>query len=224
MKHCVILYLKFSSVYFIVVSGMTMFFFSPSFSSNPCLYVLYFFLCLDLVNHFCEQVLNFLLCPYFPVVAPSSPGVDSVPLQRTGSQHGTQNATGTFQRASYAAGPASNYAADPYRQLQYCPSVESPYSKSGPAIPPEGTLARSPSIDSIQKDPRWVKCYFYLWLQLQTHKRDLQLQPAYCCTAMVRGVVCIKPNQLGQTGSLFSLIVLLLAFSLDSSLFKGGGE
>ncbi|KAM4688156.1 catenin delta-2 isoform 8-T8 [Discoglossus pictus] len=85
--------------------------------------------------------------------APSSPGVDSVPLQRTGSQHGTQNATGTFQRASYAAGPAANYA-DPYRQLQYCPSVESPYSKSGPAIPPEGTLARSPSIDSIQKDPR----------------------------------------------------------------------
>uniref|UniRef100_A0A663MXA5 Catenin delta 2 n=1 Tax=Athene cunicularia TaxID=194338 RepID=A0A663MXA5_ATHCN len=72
---------------------------------------------------------------------------------RTGSQHGTQNATATFQRASYAAGPASNYA-DPYRQLQYCPSVESPYSKSGPAIPPEGTLARSPSIDSIQKDPR----------------------------------------------------------------------
>ncbi|XP_069075769.1 catenin delta-2 isoform X18 [Pleurodeles waltl] len=85
--------------------------------------------------------------------APSSPGVDSVPLQRTGSQHGTQNATGTFQRASYAAGPAANYA-DPYRTLQYCPSVESPYSKSGPAIPPEGTLARSPSIDSIQKDPR----------------------------------------------------------------------
>uniref|UniRef100_A0A670I9D5 Catenin delta 2 n=1 Tax=Podarcis muralis TaxID=64176 RepID=A0A670I9D5_PODMU len=90
---------------------------------------------------------------YRTSTAPSSPGVDSVPLQRTGSQHGSQNATATFQRASYAAGPASNYA-DPYRQLQYCPSVESPYSKSGPAIPPEGTLARSPSIDSIQKDPR----------------------------------------------------------------------
>uniref|UniRef100_A0A663F672 Catenin delta 2 n=1 Tax=Aquila chrysaetos chrysaetos TaxID=223781 RepID=A0A663F672_AQUCH len=91
--------------------------------------------------------------PLVSCFTPSSPGVDSVPLQRTGSQHGTQNATATFQRASYAAGPASNYA-DPYRQLQYCPSVESPYSKSGPAIPPEGTLARSPSIDSIQKDPR----------------------------------------------------------------------
>ncbi|XP_030892378.1 catenin delta-2-like, partial [Leptonychotes weddellii] len=73
--------------------------------------------------------------------------------QRTGSQHGPQNAAAAaFQRASYAAGPASSYA-DPYRQLQYCPSVESPYSKSGPALPPEGTLARSPSIDSIQKDP-----------------------------------------------------------------------
>ncbi|XP_040287674.1 LOW QUALITY PROTEIN: catenin delta-2 [Bufo bufo] len=85
--------------------------------------------------------------------APSSPGVDSVPLQRTGSQHCSQNATGALQRASYAVGPGSNYV-DPYRQLQYCPSVDSPYSKSGPAIPPEGTLARSPSIDSIQKDPR----------------------------------------------------------------------
>ncbi|XP_021567054.1 catenin delta-2 isoform X1 [Carlito syrichta] len=91
---------------------------------------------------------------YRTSTAPSSPGVDSVPLQRTGSQHGPQNAAAaTFQRASYAAGPASSYA-DPYRQLQYCPSVESPYSKSGPALPPEGTLARSPSIDSIQKDPR----------------------------------------------------------------------
>ncbi|KAI4535912.1 hypothetical protein MG293_014239 [Ovis ammon polii] len=91
---------------------------------------------------------------YRTSTAPSSPGVDSVPLQRAGSQHGPQSAAAaTFQRASYAAGPASSYA-DPYRQLQYCPSVESPYSKSGPALPPEGTLARSPSIDSIQKDPR----------------------------------------------------------------------
>ncbi|XP_069469866.1 catenin delta-2 isoform X9 [Ambystoma mexicanum] len=125
----------------------------------------------DLVNHFCEQVLNFLLCPYFPVVAPSSPGVDSVPLQRTGSQHGTQNATGTFQRGSYAAGPTANYA-DPYRTLQYCPSVESPYSKSGPAIPPEGTLARSPSIDSIQKDP---SMFFHGTFQREFGWRDPEL-------------------------------------------------
>ncbi|KAL4657260.1 catenin delta-2-like [Arapaima gigas] len=83
---------------------------------------------------------------------PSSPGVDPAPLQRTGSQ----TAPGTYQRASYAAGPGTAAAAyaDPYRTLQYCPSVDSPYSKSGPALPPEATLARSPSIDSIQKDPR----------------------------------------------------------------------
>ncbi|XP_062925896.1 catenin delta-2-like isoform X3 [Mobula hypostoma] len=85
---------------------------------------------------------------YRTSTAPSSPAVDSVPLQRTGSQN-----TATYQRPSYATGLAANYG-DPYRTLQYCPSVESPYSKSGPAIPPEGTLARSPSIDSIQKDPR----------------------------------------------------------------------
>uniref|UniRef100_A0A8I3PIS9 Catenin delta 2 n=1 Tax=Canis lupus familiaris TaxID=9615 RepID=A0A8I3PIS9_CANLF len=90
---------------------------------------------------------------YRQSTAPSSPGVDPGPLQRAGSQHGPQSASAAFQRASFAAGPASSYA-DPYRQLQYCPSVESPYSKSGPALPPEGTLARSPSVDSIQKDPR----------------------------------------------------------------------
>ncbi|XP_060718310.1 catenin delta-2 isoform X3 [Tachysurus vachellii] len=76
--------------------------------------------------------------------APSSPGVDSVPLQRTASQ----NASGTFPRGGYAS------YVEPYRTLQYCSSVESPYSKSGPTLPPEGPLARSPSIDSIQKDPR----------------------------------------------------------------------
>uniref|UniRef100_A0A8C7YWJ8 Catenin delta 2 n=1 Tax=Oryzias sinensis TaxID=183150 RepID=A0A8C7YWJ8_9TELE len=83
--------------------------------------------------------------PFRNNTAPSSPGVDSAPLQRTGS-HGT--GTGNV----YGSDP---YVADPYRTLQYCPSVvESPYSKSGPALPPEGSLQRSPSIDSIQKDPR----------------------------------------------------------------------
>uniref|UniRef100_A0A3B3WL67 Catenin delta 2 n=1 Tax=Poecilia mexicana TaxID=48701 RepID=A0A3B3WL67_9TELE len=58
---------------------------------------------------------------------PSSPGVDSTPLQRTGS-HGT--GTGSYSRDVYGSDP---YVADPYRTLQYCPSVvESPYSKSGP--------------------------------------------------------------------------------------------
>ncbi|XP_054621035.1 catenin delta-2 isoform X8 [Dunckerocampus dactyliophorus] len=116
-----------------------------------------------------DHVLSYVLCPYFPAIAPSSPGVDSTPLQRTGS-HGT--GTGSYGRGgtnNYATvGPgyttsggggdmygSDPYVADPYRTLQYCPSVvESPYSKSGPALPPEGTLQRSPSIDSIQKDPR----------------------------------------------------------------------
>lgn len=123
----------------------------PLAHSTSCHSILY----LDLVNQFCEQVLNFLLCPYSPAIAPSSPGVDSVPLQRTGSQ----NATGTYPRGGYTSGSAANYT-DPYRTLQYCSSVESPYSKSGPALPPEGNLARSPSIDSIQKDPRLV-CFYY---------------------------------------------------------------
>uniref|UniRef100_A0A3P9A3C2 Catenin (cadherin-associated protein), delta 2b n=1 Tax=Esox lucius TaxID=8010 RepID=A0A3P9A3C2_ESOLU len=83
--------------------------------------------------------------------APSSPGVDSIPLQRTSSQ----NASGTlpYQRGSFAPGSAADYA-NPYRTLQFCPSTESPYSKSGPTLPPEASLARSPSVDSIQKDPR----------------------------------------------------------------------
>lgn len=82
--------------------------------------------------------------------APPSPGVDPIPLQRTGSQ----STAGTFQRASFAtAGGTSDYG-NPYRTLQFCPSTESPYSKSGPALPPEPALGRSPSVDSIQKDPR----------------------------------------------------------------------
>ncbi|XP_046884214.1 LOW QUALITY PROTEIN: catenin delta-2b [Hypomesus transpacificus] len=96
--------------------------------------------------------------------APSSPGVDSIPLQRTGSQ----NATGTYQRASFATG-AGDYG-NPYRTLQFCPSTESPYSKSGPALPPEAALARSPSVDSIQKDPRYDP-EFLVWNQNQAEQR-----------------------------------------------------
>lgn len=103
-------------------------------------------------NQLYQDVLNYLLCPYAPVpaLAPPSPGVDPIPLQRTGSQ----STTGTFQRGSFAAGAGPGDYANPYRTLQFCPSTESPYSKSGPALPPEATLGRSPSVDSIQKDPR----------------------------------------------------------------------
>uniref|UniRef100_A0A667WZ01 Catenin (cadherin-associated protein), delta 2b n=1 Tax=Myripristis murdjan TaxID=586833 RepID=A0A667WZ01_9TELE len=81
---------------------------------------------------------------------PPSPGVDPIPLQRTGSQSATTN----YQRASFATGGGASDYTNPYRTLQFCPSTESPYSKSGPALPPEAALARSPSVDSIQKDPR----------------------------------------------------------------------
>uniref|UniRef100_A0A8C6KXW0 Catenin (cadherin-associated protein), delta 2b n=1 Tax=Nothobranchius furzeri TaxID=105023 RepID=A0A8C6KXW0_NOTFU len=81
---------------------------------------------------------------------PSSPGVDPIPLQRTGSQ----STAATFQRGSFATGSGAADYANPYRTLQFCPSTESPYSKSGPALPPEAALGRSPSVDSIQKDPR----------------------------------------------------------------------
>uniref|UniRef100_A0A3Q3GLG5 Catenin (cadherin-associated protein), delta 2b n=1 Tax=Labrus bergylta TaxID=56723 RepID=A0A3Q3GLG5_9LABR len=81
---------------------------------------------------------------------PPSPGVDPIPLQRTGSQ----STTATFQRGSFATGSGAADYANPYRTLQFCPSTESPYSKSGPTLPPEAALGRSPSVDSIQKDPR----------------------------------------------------------------------
>uniref|UniRef100_A0A8C6KX17 Catenin (cadherin-associated protein), delta 2b n=1 Tax=Nothobranchius furzeri TaxID=105023 RepID=A0A8C6KX17_NOTFU len=98
------------------------------------------------------KVLNYLFYPYTPVptLAPSSPGVDPIPLQRTGSQ----STAATFQRGSFATGSGAADYANPYRTLQFCPSTESPYSKSGPALPPEAALGRSPSVDSIQKDPR----------------------------------------------------------------------
>nr|XP_061794836.1 catenin delta-2-like isoform X4 [Nerophis lumbriciformis] len=97
--------------------------------------------------------------------APPSPGVDPIPLQRTGSQ----SAASTFQRGSFATGGGPDYS-NPYRTLQFCPSTESPYSKSGPALPPEAALGRSPSVDSIQKDPRYDP-EFLVWNQNQAEQR-----------------------------------------------------
>lgn len=121
------------------------------------------------VNQLYQEVLNYLLCPYapLPALAPPSPGVDPIPLQRTGSQ----SATATFQRGSFATGAGAADYANPYRTLQFCPSTESPYSKSGPALPPEAALGRSPSVDSIQKDPRWGKAFLFRissWLVNET--------------------------------------------------------
>lgn len=160
----------------ICVSAFLLFLYFPTLvflSFLPVLLVPPLLSSIDLMMHVHSHIrdLSYVLCPYFAPIAPSSPGVDSTPLQRTGS-HGT--GTGSYSRGgtnNYATvGPgytssagggggdiygSDPYMADPYRTLQYCPSVvESPYSKSGPALPPEGSLQRSPSIDSIQKDPR----------------------------------------------------------------------
>lgn len=55
-----------------------------------------------------------------------------------------------YQRNNYALNTAATYA-DPYRSAQYRPS-DSNYARQA-AVMDDGAT-RSPSIDSIQKDPR----------------------------------------------------------------------
>ncbi|XP_078084445.1 plakophilin-4 isoform X2 [Mustelus asterias] len=69
-------------------------------------------------------------------------------LQRSASQRSTM----TYQRNNFALNSVGNYG-DPYRAVQYRPS-ESNYSRLHYTIPADETTTRSPSIDSIQKDPR----------------------------------------------------------------------
>lgn len=66
-------------------------------------------------------------------------------LQRTSSQRSAM----TYQRNNYALNTAANYA-DPYRSAQYRPSDPN-YAQ---AVVVDDGATRSPSIDSIQKDPR----------------------------------------------------------------------
>lgn len=67
-------------------------------------------------------------------------------LQRTSSQRSAM----TYQRNNYALNTAGTFA-DPYRSAQYRPSDPN-YTRQG-VIMDDGAT-RSPSIDSIQKDPR----------------------------------------------------------------------
>ncbi|XP_019910350.1 plakophilin-4 isoform X2 [Esox lucius] len=67
-------------------------------------------------------------------------------LQRTSSQRGAM----TYQRSNYALNMSATYA-EPYRSAQYRPS-EGNYARQPVAMDDGAT--RSPSIDSIQKDPR----------------------------------------------------------------------
>uniref|UniRef100_A0A668A6L0 Plakophilin 4 n=2 Tax=Myripristis murdjan TaxID=586833 RepID=A0A668A6L0_9TELE len=74
----------------------------------------------------------------------STSGVGS--LQRTSSQRSAM----TYQRNNYALNTAATYA-EPYRSTQYRPS-DANYTRQ--AVVMDDGATRSPSIDSIQKDPR----------------------------------------------------------------------
>ncbi|XP_042682996.1 plakophilin-4 isoform X6 [Centrocercus urophasianus] len=69
-------------------------------------------------------------------------------LQRSSSQRSTL----TYQRNNYALNTTATYA-EPYRSMQYRLS-ESGYNRLQHAAPADDGTTRSPSIDSIQKDPR----------------------------------------------------------------------
>ncbi|XP_009637318.1 plakophilin-4 isoform X5 [Egretta garzetta] len=79
-------------------------------------------------------------------------------LYRTGSGVGnlqrssSQRSTLTYQRNNYALNTTATYA-EPYRSMQYRLS-ESNYNRLQHATPADDGTTRSPSIDSIQKDPR----------------------------------------------------------------------
>ncbi|XP_069472485.1 plakophilin-4 isoform X3 [Ambystoma mexicanum] len=69
-------------------------------------------------------------------------------LQRTSSQRSTL----TYQRNNYTLNATANYA-EPYRSMQYR-HAEPGYNRHQHSVPADGGTTRSPSIDSIQKDPR----------------------------------------------------------------------
>ncbi|XP_053452417.1 plakophilin-4 isoform X8 [Nycticebus coucang] len=69
-------------------------------------------------------------------------------LQRTSSQRSTL----TYQRNNYALNTTATYA-EPYRPIQYRVQ-ECNYNRLQHAAPADDGTTRSPSIDSIQKDPR----------------------------------------------------------------------
>ncbi|KFP37772.1 Plakophilin-4 [Chlamydotis macqueenii] len=79
-------------------------------------------------------------------------------LYRTGSGLGnlqrssSQRSTLTYQRNNYALNTTATYA-EPYRSMQYRLS-EASYNRLQHAAPADDGTTRSPSIDSIQKDPR----------------------------------------------------------------------
>lgn len=98
----------------------------------------------------CFNPSNFILIVDFLV------GVGN--LQRTSSQRSTL----TYQRNNYALNTTATYA-EPYRPIQYRVQ-ECNYNRLQHATPADDGTTRSPSIDSIQKDPRQVLDLNFLFM------------------------------------------------------------
>ncbi|KAM9709135.1 LOW QUALITY PROTEIN: plakophilin-4-like [Menidia menidia] len=132
----------------------------------------------------------------------SSSGVGS--LQRSSSQRSAM----TYQRNNYALNTAAAYA-DPYRSAQCRPS-DPAYARQ--ALVMDDGAARSPSIDSIQKDPRE-----FAWRDpeltevihmLQHHFPSVQANAAAYLQHLCFGDNRIK-SEVGRLGGIKHLVDLL---------------
>ncbi|XP_028846516.1 plakophilin-4-like isoform X5 [Denticeps clupeoides] len=88
-------------------------------------------------------------------------------LQRSSSQRSTM----TYQRSNYALNTTATYA-DPYRPAHYRPS-EGNYGRQ--PITADDSATRSPSIDSMQKDPSGS----HFLQPLQSHETSLKMEFAW---------------------------------------------
>uniref|UniRef100_A0A8C6VYW4 Plakophilin 4 n=1 Tax=Nothobranchius furzeri TaxID=105023 RepID=A0A8C6VYW4_NOTFU len=132
----------------------------------------------------------------------SSSGVGS--LKRTSSQRSAM----TYQRNNYALNTAATYA-DAYRSTQYRPS-DPTYARQALVMDDDAT--RSPSIDSIQKDPRE-----FAWRDpeltevihmLQHHFPSVQANAAAYLQHLCFGDNRIK-SEVGRLGGIKHLVDLL---------------
>lgn len=125
-------------------------------------------------------------------------------LQRTSSQRSTL----TYQRNNYALNTTATYA-DPYRPIQYRVQ-ECNYSRLQHVAPGDDGTTRSPSIDSIQKDPRWVPASRN-HLRMLCSDRNQQAAP----------VLTFTFPSLFQISNSLSLILAVNSICVDFEHFKG---
>ncbi|XP_037831904.1 plakophilin-4 isoform X2 [Kryptolebias marmoratus] len=132
----------------------------------------------------------------------SASGVGS--LKRTSSQRSAM----TYQRNNYALNTAATYA-DPYRTAQYRPP-EVTYARQPLLMDDDAT--RSPSIDSIQKDPRefaWRDPELGEVIQmLQHHFPSVQANAAAYLQHLCFGDNRVK-SEVGRLGGIKHLVDLL---------------